>query len=82
MWGGGDGRSDDGANDGAVLDPVTGRWSLLPDAPASGRSLHSMVDTGNGVYVSATRTQLPPLVLHLPSGPSLSALRVGVGSGV
>lgn len=67
VWGGGGGESDSGFSTGAVFDPAQDRWSPLPDSPGPGRSLHSMVDTGDGIYISATRTQSPPLVLRLPA---------------
>ncbi|MEM9656003.1 MAG: kelch repeat-containing protein [Actinomycetota bacterium] len=65
VWGGGDGRSDSGTADGAAFDPLTGQWSVLPEGPGPGRSLHSMIPAGDRLYISATRTVWPPLQLRL-----------------
>lgn len=53
--------------DGASYDPATRLWSILPDGPGPGRSAHTMIDTGELIYISATRNVGPPLLLHLQS---------------
>lgn len=63
VWGGGDGLSDRGINDGAAYHPDLNAWTLLPESPGPGRSLHTVVSTGDTIYISATRTVNPPLSL-------------------
>jgi len=65
IWGGGNGASDKGAADGATYKPSTAEWSILPAGPGPGRALHSMIYTGDRLYISATRTASPPLQYHI-----------------
>jgi len=65
IWGGGNGASDKGAADGATYKPSTAEWSILPTGPGPGRALHSMIYTGDRLYISATRTASPPLQYHI-----------------
>ncbi len=74
VWGGKDEMTDSRQSTGVVFDPAAGHWSLLPDPPGPGRILHTMTDTGDGIYISATRTQSPPLILHLRGGSSAPIL--------
>lgn len=67
VWGGGNGASDGGFNDGAAYDPITDRWQTLPTSPGPGRSLHTMLPTNAGIYISATQTQGPPMLLQVPA---------------
>jgi len=64
VWGGASGERD--LDDGAVYDPVTDRWALLPAGLGLGRSFHSMVSSGDHVYVSASATAATPLWLQPP----------------
>lgn len=62
VWGGGHSLTYEPFEDGAVYDPTTDSWTVLPDSPGSARLLHSMVVTDVGVYISAGRKGEPLLL--------------------